>query len=132
MKCSWKYCPHCEDDHWLPSDEAVRDATLYFHKDCFNHRNNLKNITRLWRRYIYPRAEKDDIAYKYVQCTQKRGMDGDLLLFGTKYLIKTKSKHRSPRIMFLMDKTPALVEAWEEYKKTGKIAGQEDDFKSYQ
>ena len=128
VKCCWKYCPYEQEDHWVSRDEAKRDGTLYFHADCFQHRNNLRSIIKIWRRYIWSKAEKSDIEEKYLVATRKRGMDGDLLLFGTKYWAKKKAPLNAPFNMYLMDRSQDLMDAWEEYKKTGKILGEDDEY----
>lgn len=55
-------------------------------------------------------------------------MDGDLLLFGTKYWAKKKAPLNAPFNMYLMDRSEDLMNAWEEYKKTGKILGEDDEY----
>lgn len=125
VKCRWKDCP-CEN-LWMPREEAVRDGTLYFHKDCYKNRENTKIIEKLWKKYIWPDVNPRYLHEKIVSGIHNYKLDSDFILFGTEYLIKTKSRLQDPIVIEMLGTYSNIKDEWEKHKENIIESGDSGD-----
>ena len=51
-KCRYKFCSHSTRD--VPVSEAVKEKTSYYHADCYQTKEDIKEIIRLFTEHIDP------------------------------------------------------------------------------
>ena len=84
FKCRWSHCKHGGEVH---VDDAVKDGSSYYHKDCYEEKQNLQKILDLYVERVDPdpvfaflRRTINDIVFK-------DGYGADYFLFALKYCL---------------------------------------------
>lgn len=114
VKCKYSFCLH--ESRELNKDEAVKIGNQYFHKDCLQTKNEIKEIIDLFVKHINPNP-----VYSQLQATIKnivftQGLGSQFLLFGLKYYISNKIPLNYPQGLYYVIQNKDVKAEFEKYK----------------
>ena len=82
-KCRYKFCSHSTRD--VPVSEAVKEKTSYYHADCYQTKEDIKEIIRLFTEHIDPHPIYAQLQKVIQTIVFQHKVPSDYLLFGMQY-----------------------------------------------
>jgi len=119
-KCRYKHCRH--GDEPLLKTDAVKEGNLYYHKDCYKTRENIKQIIKVYTEkvdgnpiYAYLNRVINDVIFK-------QNTDSNFLLFAIKKATEPGSswKVRNPQGIPYLAKDEKLKKLWLDKERASK------------
>ena len=92
--CKYKYCQH-EGKRITGNDEFVASGNSYYHKDCFQSKEDVQYIKNLWISHI-SQTVSIPLLYKVIYEYIERGVSSEYLVFVLEYVVKNHCKLNYP------------------------------------
>lgn len=112
--CKYANCLH--NDREIEKENAVKSGSAYYHKDCLQTRDDIKEIIRLFKEHINPNP-----VYAQLQSVIKniifiKGIQSDFLLFGLRYYIEHKIPLNYPQGLYYVIQNKDVANAYNKSK----------------
>lgn len=112
--CKYTNCLH--DDKEIKKEEAVKSGSAYYHKDCLQTKDDIKEIIKLFKECINPNP-----VYAQLQSVIKniifiKGIQSDFLLFGLRYYIEHKIPLNYPQGLYYVIQNKDVANAYNKSK----------------
>ncbi len=110
FKCRWSHCKHGGE---VRLDDAVKDGSSYYHKDCYEEKQNIQKIMDLYVERVDPNPIFSLLRKTVNDLVFKDGFGADYTLFALKYCLDNgwKVKH-VPGLRYVVRDDKAKA-AWE-------------------
>lgn len=110
FKCRWSHCKHGGE---VRLDDAVKDGSSYYHKDCYEEKQNIQKIMDLYVERVDPNPIFSLLRKTVNDLVFKDGFGADYTLFALKYCLDNgwKIKH-VPGLRYVVRDDKAKA-AWE-------------------
>lgn len=110
FKCRWSHCKHGGE---VRLDDAVKDGSSYYHKDCYEEKQNIQKIMDLYVERVDPNPIFSLLRKTVNDLVFKDGFGADYTLFALKYCLDNgwKIKH-IPGLRYVVRDDKAKA-AWE-------------------
>ena len=113
VTCRFKNCMY--EDKKLDKSEAIKVGNNYYHKDCSEIKNNILEITDLFKKDI----NSNDIYSVLMKIINEivfiRKIDSKFLLFGLKYYIQNKIPLNYPQGLYYVIQNKDLKKTYDKY-----------------
>ena len=84
FKCRWSHCKHGGE---VRLDDAVKDGSSYYHKDCYEEKQNIKRIMDLYVERVDPKPIFSLLRKTVNDLVFKDGFGADYTLFALRYCL---------------------------------------------
>lgn len=121
-KCRYKFCLHSTRD--VPVSEAVKEKTSYYHTDCYQTKEDIKEIIRLFTEYIDPHPIYAQLQKVIQTIIFQHKVPSDYLLFGMQYYIEHRIPLNHPQGLYYVVKSGEVKKAYnlQSKKKADRVA----------
>ena len=124
------------DNKELLREDAVNPKKgLFYHKDCYQTQEEIKEIIDLFSKKINPNVVYSQLRHVINTIVYDRKIGSDLLLFGLKYYIRNKISLNYPLGLYYVVQNKKMIDAFNKYKAnqiSRKIELTEDDHTEFQ
>lgn len=114
VKCRYSSCLH--DTKELDKEEAVKVGSQYYHKDCYETKEQIKEIIDLFVKNVNPNPVYAQLQAVIKQIVFTRGIGSEYLLFGLKYYIKNKIPLSYPQGLYYVVQNKDVKNEYEKSK----------------
>lgn len=111
VKCRYKHCIHPEDDK-VPKEEMIKEGSTYYHKDCYEIKNNINEIIDLYCKKIGGHFTMAQLRKVINDIIFNKGNDSKFLLFGINYYINHGIKINNPAGLYYVLQNQDMIKQW--------------------
>lgn len=121
-KCRYKFCLHITRD--VPVSEAVKEKTSYYHADCYQTKEDIKEIIRLFTEHIDHHPIYAQLQKVIQTIVFQHRVPSDYLLFGLRYYIDHRIPLNHPQGLYYVVKSGEVKNAYDlqSKKKADRVA----------
>ena len=114
VTCKYKNCLH--DTKELSKTEAVKKGNSYYHSDCLQTQEEIKEIIDLFKKHINPNPVYSQLqsVIKNIVFTKKLG--SSFLLYGLKYYIEHKIPLNYPQGLYYVIQNKDVINGYAKEK----------------
>lgn len=112
--CNYSFCQH--DNKELKKSEAVQVGNQYYHKDCRQTQEDIKEIVDLFVKYINPNPVFTKLQSVIKTIVFRKKMGSDYLLFGLKYYIQHQIPLNYPQGLYYVVQNKDVRQAYDRKK----------------
>lgn len=114
VKCAYKTCLH--DSQELDECDAVKVGSKYYHKDCNQTKEDIKEIVDLFTKHINPYPVFSMLQSVIKTIVFKKSVSSSYLLFGLKYYIEHKIPLNYPQGLYYVIQSKEVKDAYDKKK----------------
>lgn len=112
VKCRYQFCQHKNRE--LNKSEAVVKNSGYYHEDCAQTQDQIKEIVDLFVKHINPNPVFTQLQSVIKNIVFKRGLGSDYLLFGLKYYIEHNIPLNYPQGLYYVVQNKNVAAAYKQ------------------
>ena len=112
VRCSYQFCIHKTKE--LDISEAAKKGDKFYHKDCLQTQDQIKEIINLFVEYINPNPVFSQLQSVIKNIVFYKGMGSNYLLFGLKYYIKNKIPLNYPQGLYYVVQNKDVRKAYKQ------------------
>lgn len=115
VKCRSSHCLH-ESKELLKEDAVNPKKGFFYHKDCYQTQEEIKEIIDLFSKKINPNVVFSQLRHVINIIVYDKGIGSELLLFGLKYYIQNNIKLNYPMGLYYVVQNKSVIDAFHDYK----------------
>lgn len=113
VKCRYKYCPYGGK---VDKEVAVKDGNMYYHKQCWQEKEEKSNIRKTYKMLIDKDAN-DALLNKVINnIIHNKGISTDYLLYVVKYIADNNMEINTPMGLYFYIKSQTIYEQYQKIK----------------
>lgn len=113
MKCRYKYCRFGGE---VDKSQAVKDGNQYYHKECYQEKEDKAKIRQLYVEYIDKNVNYSILNRTINNIVNSKGISSDFLLFTVMYIVSNKMNINTPMGLYYYIDNQRIKDAYNEYK----------------
>ena len=124
VKCRYSHCKH---GGMVRTEEAVRDGNMYYHRDCYEEKNNIQQIIDVYVKRVDPKPIFTELRKTINDLIYKDGYASDYFLFALNYCLDHGWNLRHvPGLRYAVRNTDAQ-DAWKRKASAFKVQAEQFD-----
>lgn len=116
VKCRFSGCEHLHETKDIPKEEAVKSGNSYFHKDCYQTKEDIKEVIDLFKNNINPNPVYSQLQSVIRNIVFNKKLGSDFLLFGLKYYIEHNITLNYPQGLYYVIQNKDVINAYNKEK----------------
>lgn len=115
VKCRSSRCLH-EKKELLKEDAVNPKKGFFYHKDCYQTQEDIKEIIDLFAKKINPNVVYSQLRHVINTIVYDKGIGSELLLFGLKYYIHNNINLNYPGGLYYVVQNKSMIKAFRDNK----------------
>lgn len=118
MKCRYKYCRFGGE---VDKVEAVKEGNQYYHKECYQEKENKAKIRQLYVEHIDSNVDYGILNRTINNIVNGKGVSSDFLLFIIMYIIDNKMNINAPMGLYYYINNQDIKNEYEKFKAKKQV-----------
>lgn len=111
MICGYSHCKH--DNKEVDKTDAVKVGNRYWHKDCFEESNTIREIIDIFQNKCNPQVVIPALRKVINTIVYTKGNDAKFLLYGVKYYVSHKIPLNYPGGLYYVLQNKDVKKEWD-------------------
>lgn len=111
VTCKYSSCLH--ESREINKENAVKKGSSYYHKDCLQTQEEIKEIINLFKNHINPNPVYSQLQSVIKNIVFTKGLGSNFLLFGLRYYIENKIPLNYPQGLYYVVQNKDVVKAYQ-------------------